>query len=136
MAGRDVAPGAVGTRVWVAGMFLDGLGGDASVDGLEHLTPRQVLAVLRSWGPLARRRSSELRAFLRYLRAAGHTVQDLAAVVFPARPGSAPRRAARLDPAQAVAVLDGFERSGEGGKRDYAALLLMAPLGLRPSQLC
>lgn len=113
MARRGLAPVTVATRLRVAGMFLDGLGGDTAADGVEHLTPRQVLAVLRSWGPLARRRSSELRAFLRYLRAAGHTAQDLAAVVFPARPGSAPRRAARLDPAQAVAVLDGFERAEE-----------------------
>jgi integrase len=135
MARRDLAPGTVATRLRVAGMFLDGLGGDAAADGLEHLTPRRVLAVLRSWGPLARRRSSELRAFLRYLRAAGHTVQDLAAVVFPARPGSAPRRAARLDPAQAMAVLDGFERSGERGKRDYAVLLLVARLGLRSCEV-
>ncbi len=117
-------------------MLLDGLGGDAAADGLEDLTPRRVLAVLRSWGPLARRRSSELRAFLRYLRAAGYTVQDLGAAVFPARPGSAPRRAARLDLAQAAAVLDGLERSGERGKRDYAVLLLVARLGLRSCEVC
>jgi len=131
MARRDLAPGTVAARLRVAGMFLDGLGGDAAADGLEDLTSRRVLAVLRSWGPLARRRSSELRAFLRYLRAAGYTVQDLAAAVLAARPGSAPRRAARLDPAQAAAVLDGLERSGERGKRDYAILLLVARLGLR-----
>src|SRR2546430_2468226 len=124
LGGRAGWPGTVAARLRVAGMVLDGLGGDAAADGLEDLTPRRVLAVLRSWGPLARRRSSELRAFLRYLRAAGYTVQDLAAAVFPARPGSAPRRAARLDPAQATAVLDGLERSGERGKRDYAVLLL------------
>ena len=52
-------------------------------------------------------------------------------MVFPARRGAPPRRAARLDRAQAVAVLDGFERSGERGKRDYAILLLVARLGLR-----
>ena len=131
MARRDLAPGTIAARLRVAGMFLDGLGGDAAADGLEDLTSRRVLAVLRSWGPLARRRSSELRAFLRYLRAAGYTVQDLAAAVLAARPGSAPRRAARLDPAQAAAVLDGLERSGERGKRDYAILLLVARLGLR-----
>jgi len=136
MARRDLAPGTVAARLRVAGMFLDGLGGDAAADGLEDLTPRRVLAVLRSWGPLARRRSSELRAFLRYLRAAGYTVQDLAAAVFAARPGSAPRRAARLDPAQAAAVLDGLERSGERGKRDYAVLLLVARLGLRCCEVC
>src|SRR5260370_18624216 len=136
MGRRDLAPGTVATRVRVGGMVLGGRGGEACVDGLEHLAPGQVLAVLRSWGPLGRRRGSELRAFLRYLRAAGHTVQDRAAVVFPARPGSAPRRAARLDPAQAVAVLDGFERSGERGKRDYAVLLLVARLGLRSCEVC
>ena len=103
MARRDLAPGTVAARLRVAGMFLDGLGGDAAADDLEDLTPRQVLAVLGSWGLLARRRSSELRAFLRYLRAAGCTIQDLAAVVFTARRGAPPRRAARLDRAQAVA---------------------------------
>jgi integrase len=136
MARRDLAPGTVAARLRVAGLFLDGLGGDAAADGLEDLTPRRVLAVLGSWGPLARRRSSELRAFLRYLRAAGYTAQDLAAAVFPARPGSAPRRAARLDPAQAAAVLDGFERSGERGRRDYAVLLLVARLGRRSCEVC
>src|SRR5260370_19292946 len=123
MARRARAPGSVATRLRVAGMVLDGLEGDASVDGVEHLTAREVLAVLRSWGPLARRRSSELRAFLRYLRAAGHTVQDLAGVVFPAGPGSEPRRAARLDPAQAVALLDGLQPCRYRGKRAYAVLL-------------
>jgi len=135
MARRDLAAGTVATRLRVAGMFLDGLGGDAAADDLEDLTPRQVLAVLGSWGPLARRRSSELRAFLRYLRAAGCTIQDLAAVVFTARRGAPPRRAARLDRAQAVAVLHGLERSGERGKRDYAVLLLVARLGLRACEV-
>src|SRR5260370_24198169 len=101
MARRDLAPGTVATRLRVAGMFLDGLGGDASVDGLEHLTPRHVLAVLRSVGPLARRRRSEPRAFLRYLRSAGHTGPALAAVGFPPPPGVAPPRAPRHDPAPA-----------------------------------
>ena len=54
MARRDLAPGTVAARLRVAGMFLDGLGGDWAADGLEDLTPRRVLAVLRSWGPLAR----------------------------------------------------------------------------------
>jgi len=48
MARRDLAPGTVAARLRVAGMFLDGLGGDAAADGLEDLTPRRVLAVLRS----------------------------------------------------------------------------------------
>src|SRR6266700_3961115 len=40
MARRDLAPGTVAARLRVAGMFLDGLGGDAAADGLEDLTPR------------------------------------------------------------------------------------------------
>jgi hypothetical protein len=34
----------------VAATFLDGLGGDAAVDAVTHLTPRQVLMILTSWG--------------------------------------------------------------------------------------
>src|SRR5712671_1534261 len=35
MARRDLAPGTVAARLRVAGMLLDGLGGDAAADGLE-----------------------------------------------------------------------------------------------------
>ncbi|HLQ53202.1 MAG TPA: tyrosine-type recombinase/integrase [Streptosporangiaceae bacterium] len=136
MTARDLAPGTITTRLRVAAMFLDGLGGDAAGDAVTHLTPRQVLAVLGCWGRLARRRSSELRAFMRYLHAAGHTGEDLAVVIFTARPGAAPRRAARLEAAEVTAVLDGIERSGERGCRDYAVLLLVARLGLRACEVC
>ena len=108
MAIRDLAPGTVATRLRVAGMFLDGLGGDSAAYDLEDLTPRQVLAVLGSWGLVARRRSSELRAFLRYLRASFCTIQDLSALVFTVRRGVPSLRAARLDRAQSVAVLHGL----------------------------
>jgi integrase/recombinase XerD len=117
-------------------MFLDGLGGDTAADAVAHLSPRQVRAVLGSWGRLARRRSSELRAFLRYLHAAGHTGQNLAVVIFTARPGTAPGRAARLEAGEVTGVLDGIERSGERGCRDYAVLLLVARLGLRACEVC
>src|SRR6266542_5300880 len=41
MAGRDLAPGTITTRLRVAATFLDGLGGDAAADAVAHLTPRQ-----------------------------------------------------------------------------------------------
>ena len=133
---RELAPGTITTRLRVAAMFLDGLGSDTAADAVAHLTPRQVLAVLSSWGRLATRRSSELRAFLRYLHAAGNTGQNLAVVIFTVRPGTAPRRAARLEAGEVTAVLNGIERSGERGRRDYAVLLLVARLGLRACEVC
>jgi len=136
MAGRDLAPGTITTRLRVARVFLDGLGGDADADAMAHLTPRQVLVILRSWGTLARRRSSELRAFLRYLHAAGRTGQDLAVVILAARSGATPRRAVRLEAGEVTAVLNGIERSGERGCRNYAVLLLLARLGLRACEVC
>ncbi len=136
MAGRDLAPGTITTRLRVAATFLDGLGGDAAADAVAHLTPRQVLVILRSWGALARRRASELRAFLRYLHAAGHTGQDLAVVILAARSGAAPRQAARLEAGEVTAVLNGIERPGERGCRNYAVVLLLARLGLRASEVC
>jgi integrase/recombinase XerD len=136
MAGRDLAPGTVTTRLRVAAMFLDGLGGDAAADAVAHLTPRQVLVILTWWGALTRRRSSELRAFLRYLHAAGYTGRDLAAVILAARSGAVPRRAVRLEAAEVTTVLNGIERPGERGCRNYAVLLLLARLGLRACEVC
>ena len=120
----------------MAATFLDGLGGDAAADAVAHLTPRQVLMILTSWGALARRRSSELRAFLRCLHAAGYTGRDLAAAIFAARSGAVPRRAVRLQAAEVTTVLNGIERPGERGCRNYAVLLLLARLGLRACEVC
>ena len=133
--GRGLAAGTVDTHLRVAGVFLDGLG-EAAVRGLVHLTPQQVLEIFRSWGPLARRRSSELRSFLRYLYAAGCTAQNLAMVIPAVRRQAPAHRPVRLQAAEVSAVLRQCGRSSETGYRNYAILVLLSRLALRACEVC
>ena len=132
-AGRGLAPGTVTERLRVAGLFLDGLGcGDGPVP---EPGARQVLDVVRSWGTLARRRCSPLRSFLRFLQMTGHAGQDVTGALPPVRKAAGTRRAARLTPAQARAVLASAGGPDEQGLRERAALLLTCRLGLRASEV-
>ena len=132
-ADRGLAPGTVTERVRVAGLFLDGLGcGDGLVP---EPGTRQVLDIVRSWGPLARRRCSPLRSFLRFLQMTGHAGQDLAIVLPAVRKTAGTRRAVRLTPAEASTVLAAADGLGEQGLRERAVLLLADRLGLRASEV-
>jgi integrase/recombinase XerD len=135
--GRRLAPATVTERVRVAGLFLEGLGCTRATAGaVPQPSPQQVLAVVSSWGPLARRRCSPLRSFLRFLFLAGHTGRDLAVVIPPARKTGPSRQAARLTADEARAVLDSCTGTGERGCRDRAVLLLVARLALRACEVC
>jgi integrase/recombinase XerD len=131
-AGRGLAPGTVTERLRVAGLFLDGLGcGDGPVPEPDV---RQVLGIVRSWGSLARRRCSPLRSFLRFMHMTGYAGQDVAVALPATRKASGTRRAARLTPAEAGAVL-AASGPGEQGLRERAVLLLAGRLGLRASEV-
>lgn len=133
LEGRGLAPGTVTERLRVAGLFLDGLGcGDGPPP---EPGARQVLDVVRSWGTLARRRCSPLRSFLRFLQMTGHAGQDVTVALPPVRKAAGTRRAARLTPAQAGAVLTSAGGADERGLRDRAVLLLTCRLGLRASEV-
>ena len=131
---RGLAAGTVTERLRVAGLFLDSLG--SLPDGrVPEPDPRLVLDIVRFWGQLARRRCSPLRSFLRFLQMAGHAGQDVAVVLPAVRKVTGARRAARLTPAEAEAVLAAAGGPGEQGLRERAVLLLVARLGLRASEV-
>jgi integrase/recombinase XerD len=133
LEGRGLAPGTVTERLRVAGLFLDGLGcGDGPVP---EPGARQVLDVVRSWGPLARRRCSPLRSFLRFLQMTGHAGQEVTVALPAVRKAAGTRRAARLTPAQAGAVLTSAGGADVQGLRERAVLLLTCRLGLRASEV-
>lgn len=76
-----------------------------------------------------------LRSLLRFLHTAGHIAHPLVWAV-PSVPGwkltTLPRAVA---PEQVAAVLDGCDRAGAHGRRDYAIVLLLARLGLRAGEV-
>jgi site-specific recombinase XerD len=76
-----------------------------------------------------------LRAFTRYLMYKGYIVDNLAAVVPSVRSWRFGPLPDYLPPLKIQLVLDGCDRTTAIGKRDYAALLLLARLGLRANEV-
>jgi integrase/recombinase XerD len=127
-------------RLWrAASKFLDfSFGEDAEdlskitlsdvVDFLKHLTTRT---------PQGRDKthSSNLRSFFQYLFQAGKTGHNLASVI----PSVAQRYGARLprhlSPEQVDLLLNDIRGDGPRCKRNYAMVLLLARLGMRPQEV-
>lgn len=130
LVSRHLAEHTVTVRVRVAALALEAMGEVVSADAVA-ISPRMVADTLRSWGELARRRSSPLRVFLRFLRMAGLTDQDLAAAIPRCRRCSPARQATRLTGDQAQELVESLDVSGMAGMRDKAVLLLLKRLGLR-----
>jgi site-specific recombinase XerD len=95
---------------------------------LQHLTTRT---------PLSRYKTSpsHLRNFFRYLFQAGKITTNLALSI----PSVAQRYGTRLPrhlmPSQVDVLLEAVRTDGPGGKRNYAMVLLLARLGLRPPEV-
>jgi len=95
--------------------------------------------ILRQSETISRRRMqlvvTALRSFLRFLRLRGEIASDLAAAV-PTVPNhrwlELPKA---IPPAQVKQLLESCDRNRPAGRRDYAALLLMARLGLRAGEI-
>ena len=79
--------------------------------------------------------TTALRSFLRYTRYRGDTATDLAAAV-PCVANWSMTSIPKGIPPQAVRqLLASIDRRTQGGRRDYAILLLLARLGLRASEV-
>jgi integrase/recombinase XerD len=95
--------------------------------------------LLRHTSRLSPRRAqylvSALRTFCRFLVHRGHLTMDLAAAI----PGVAAWRLATvpraLEPEQVTRLLESCDRTQPTGQRDYAIVLLLARLGLRPGEI-
>lgn len=130
------------TKDWhTAERLLDWLGGRASLDGLQRLTPGDLDAFLSNRTSNLRRATrcgvcQGLRAFLRYLHAGGLLERDLAAcVTTPPRYWNESIPSAFTD-AQVTAMLTSARADRTAsGKRDYAILLLLATYGLRAGEI-
>jgi len=79
---------------------------------------------------------SSLRAFLRFLHATGRVRRDLAACVVAPRVRRASRPPRALPWADVRRILRSVDRTRPRGRRDFAALLLMASYGLGAAEVC
>ena len=138
LAERGLAVSTTDRYLRLAATFLAWLpGGEQGVAGLEA---GQVLAYVmeecpRHGGARAKLIVTGLRSLLRFLHADGHVATALADAV----PAAARRRAVRvpaaLKPADIQLLLDGCDRGGGLGARDYSVILTMARLGLRAGEV-
>ncbi len=76
-----------------------------------------------------------LRGLLRYLFSLGHLDRDWAAALRSPPDYRLARTPRALAPAQVLRLLNSIDRQTQGGRRDFAILLLAASLGVRASEI-
>lgn len=113
---------------------------DGGGDGTRGLTGSAVTAFLlrectRLSAGSAKGVVAELRSLLRFLYVQGLTLSPLAAAVPPVAGWRDTRLPATISAADVMALLEGCDRSGAAGRRDYAILVLLARLGLRSAEV-
>src|SRR5258708_7519531 len=79
--------------------------------------------------------TSALRSFLGFLYLQGHLTAPLAASVPTVATWRLSELPQFLEPQQVKRLLQSCDRSSASGRRDYAALLLLARLGLRAGEV-
>lgn len=134
---RGLAQGTIGDYERVARLFLSEVAEDGR--GVELLRAADVTGFVarecpRRSVPAALALVCGLRSLLRYLHVAGIVPVSLAGAV----PGVAMRRRKlpqALQPAVLARLLASCDRRRTAGRRDYAALLLLARLGLRAGEV-
>ena len=136
---RALAPATLVSYLGFVGEFLTLRFGAGPVD-LASLCAADVTGfVQRRAATLRSRRvqqlTTALRAFLRFARARGMLLTDLAACVPAVANWSLSTVPRALPPGQVEAVLAACNRQSAVGRRDYAILLLLARLGLRAGEV-
>jgi hypothetical protein len=88
------------------------------------------------WGSgTAQATVTALRSLLRFLHAAGHVPEPLAAAVPPVARWKLASLPADVSPDHVAAVLASCDRRSASGRRDYAILMLLSRLGLRAGEV-
>ena len=135
---RGVGPGTRRNYARYVGEFLVTLFGDETVE-LSEIGARDVIGFVGGLSGRYRPRTTEhvasaLRAFFRFLRAAGLRADRLedAVPMMPHRPSGLVRH---LAPASFEQLLASLDTSTPRGLRDRAMILCIARLGLRPGEV-
>jgi site-specific recombinase XerD len=136
---RGLSQATLGNYLPIARRFL------ATVFGTEAVRLRQLAAsdvhafILRDRSTLSPKRvqltTSALRSFLGFLELRGHLAAPLAASVPTVANWRWSELPQFLEPEQVRRLLQSCERNSPCGRRDYAALLLLARLGLRAGEV-
>ena len=136
---RGLSPASVKTYLCHARPFLAGL--DAPLGtALAGLSAAQVTGFMTGhcsqWGSgTAQATVTALRSLLRFLHAAGHVPEPLAAAVPPVARWKLASLPADVSPDHVAAVLASCDRRSASGRRDYAILMLLSRLGLRAGEV-
>ena len=139
LAERGLAAGSVAQYLRHAQVFLSGLPTPTEA-GLAGLSAAQVTTFVMTWCPGrgaadAKTMVTALRSLLRFLYVTGRVNTSLVDAV-PSVPGWRRVHLPQMVGADQVAqLLAGCDRSGPGGLRDYAVIVLMARLGLRAGEV-
>jgi integrase/recombinase XerD len=122
-----------------AKIFLDFRFGEDTED-LSRITPRHVIDFLKYQTTHTARlrdktRSSKLRNFFRYLFQSGKIAHNLASSIPSVAQKYGARLPRHLSPEQVELLLKDIRSDGPRCKRNYAMVLLLARLGMRPQEV-
>ena len=136
---RGLSAASVRSYVHHARPFLAGLAAPLGA-ALGSLSAAQVTAFMTGhrgrWGTgTAQATVTALRSLLRFLHAAGHVPQPLAAAVPPVAGWKLAPLPPDVNPDHVAALLASCDRRSAGGRRDYAILMLLSRLGLRAGEV-
>ena len=137
---QHTADGTLQVRRHSITPFLQGLGPEATPNGLSRLTAQRIEAFFLSYaqgmGRSARRSmQSALRTFLRFCLHQGYIERPLDHAVPTLRTYKLTTVPRGLSDPQAQQVLHGINRNSHAGRRDYAILQLLYTYGVRGGQV-
>jgi site-specific recombinase XerD len=135
---RGLAEKTVSAHLLVARRFCQAVAaGPADLAGLHgrDVTGYLLAECSRQPKPTARKTASSVASLLRYLHVAAVTPVSLVGAVPRLARREPGERPAEMTPAQVARTLECCDRRSGAGLRDYAILLLLARLGLRPCEV-
>jgi integrase/recombinase XerD len=137
---QHVSSGTLDLRAQYLTIFLKWLGPQATPQGLQTLGPDDVetffLEYAQKSGKSARRSmQASLRTFFRFCLYQGYTEASLDLAVPTLRTYKLASVPCGLTDTQAQLVLQGIDRAGKVGRRDYAILQLLYTYGVRGGQV-
>lgn len=131
---RSLSPATVLKYMHIARVFLGSLQ-EPLAEALAGLSASQVTGFVCGKGAGAKSMAGGLRVLLRYLYLSGSVDRQLAGSVPPVAAWRLSGLPAWLDAAAVASVMASCDQAAVTGRRDYAALILMARLGLRAHEV-